>query len=340
MGLFLMVLGAVALVVILLVVGFIFLFWWKMRAIAKGMASATPSALSLKPEADAPWLTKAAVRRDLAALASCGYTCGQAYAIEGMPGVSLVSLHHAATGIYGCYYEHLAAGNWTDLCADFADGLELTICNAPQGHQLDTRPNTEKIFQPGVSAGELHAAMAARVAGHALKEVTSAQFADHFAATYAKDMAWRNNKGGLSQTEFNRIAAEHGGSLTEEQLKQAFIESKLQDIWRLSGEALTEFEALTTLPLAEWKSYEARMAVLADDFHPPAYARYLAEVFSLTDEAREKCRQAADAGAKPPELLALVGTQLDGELERLGEVEKPMKLSIHAAKPSEAESAR
>jgi len=340
MGLFLKVLGAAALAVILLVAGFILLFWWKMRAIAKGMASATPSTLSLKPDADPPWLTKAAVRRDLAALEACGYTRGQTYAVEGMPGVSLVSLHHAATGIYGCYYEHIAAGNWTDLCADFADGLELTVCNAPQGHQLDTRPYTEKIFRPGVSVDELHATMVARVAGHALKEVTPAQFADHFAATYAKDMAWRNNKGGLSQTEFNRIAAEHGSSLTEEQLKEAFIESKLQDIWRLSGEALTEFEASPTLSLAEWKSYEGRMAVLSGDFHPPAYARYLAEVFSLTDEAKEKCRQAAEGGTKPAELLALVAAHVDGEMERLGEVEKPMKLTIHAAKPSEAESAR
>lgn len=333
MGLFLKVLGAVALAVILLIAGFIFLFWWKLRAIAKGLASATPSTLSLTPETDPAWQKKGAVRRDLAALEACGYVVGTPYTIEGMPGVSLVALHHPATGIYGSYYDHVAVGNFTDLCADFADGLELTIGSAPQGQQLDTRPNTEKIFKPGASAAELHAAIAARVAGHALKEVPAEKFVDHFVATYAKDMAWRNGKGGLSQEEFNRIAADHGKSLTSDQLKEAFRQSKLQEIQRLSGEALTEFQKVTTLSVSEWKRYEEHMVVLSDDFHPPAYLDYLEDTLSFEGEVREKCAAAMSDQTTASELLALVTANGGGEWVRLGEVELPMKLAIYGAKP-------
>jgi hypothetical protein len=342
MDTFLKIFGGAALVVIGLVAAVLLFLWWKLRRMLRQIAAGlvpTPTTVDLVLEANPTWTETAKARSDLAALKSCGYTCGPVYSVVGIPGVSVLALHHPATGTHGGYYNHPAVGHFADLCANFADGLELTITNAPQGHQLDTRPNTEKIFLGGQGVAELHTALVQRLAGRAVKEVTLDDFRTDFIAAYGRDMAWRNSKNGVSEAEFMRIAADHGKTLSEEQIKEAFKETKLIDLRRWSAEAQDSFVQTTSLSVAEWKRHEGRMAVLREDFHPHAYVDYLHETFCFDDEFLEKLRAAADTGATARDLLALAATSTGQPPIKLGNVTHPLSLEIHAlAEPVEGAS--
>jgi hypothetical protein len=334
MDIFLKLLGGIALTIVLLIAGFILWFRWKMRTIAKGLAGGVlpPSTIDLTPDPDPTWSKKSNVQRDLAALESCGFTRGPAYTVDGMPGVSLIALHHAATGAHGCCYDHAVAGNWTDLCVNFTDGIELTVSNAPQGSELDTRPGTEKVFLPGKTVTELHSVLTERLAGRAVKGVGLVDFKAEFIAAYARDVAWRGSKEGTSEAEFLRIAANHKKSFTDEQLKEAFKETKLEELRHWADEAIEAFEKSTALSVAEWKRFENEMIIFRPSFHPHAYLEYLTDTISLEEEAATKYRQALDAGLTLEELLARVAADTGHEFVRLGEVEQPKKVQIYGVK--------
>lgn len=330
MEIFLQILGVLALVVFILILGAILWFRSVVRRFAKG--GLPPSTVDLTPETESKWMETSAVKRDLDALKGCGYVCGTAYAVGGMPGVSVLTLYHPDTGTYGGYYQHPAVGNFLDLCAEFADGLSLTISTAPKGEELDTRPGTEKIFRPKENIPALHALMVKRVAERPVTQAAPDGFRDDFMAAYAKDMAWRNAKGGVSTEEFQRIAARHGATLTAELIEEALKETKLQEIRIWSDEALEVFQKTTTLSVAEWKRYEYTMVIAREGLHPSAYLDYLHLKIAVESEVMERCRQRLELNAGVARLLAVVAAETGHTFMKLGEVEQPAKFEIYAVK--------
>ena len=237
---------------------FILLVLWKLRRSLQraGKSFPTPSTVTLTEDPAADWTHQPGPERELAELAALGYARGPAFTLPEMPGVGVVALHHPATGAHGAYCHHPAAGEWADLCATFADGTELTVGNPPQGDEMDTRPGTRKILRPRLPLAELHALLVQELAGQSLQAHRPEDFRTAFQDAYAKDMAWRNAKGGTSAEEFQRIAARHEQPLTAEQLQLAFTETKRREIDRWSDEAIAAFAASTSLPVAEWQRYE------------------------------------------------------------------------------------
>jgi len=339
MDIFLKIIGGLTVAVILLVGSFLLLVWWKFRSIAKGLTNSfpTPATIDLTLETDPKWLRKEGVPASLAALEACGYNRGPAYTVDGMPGISLISLHHPATGVFGCHYDHPAVGNWTDLCAYCADGPEISVTSAPNGGQLDTRPGTDKIFLPGAAIPELHARLTERLAGRPVRLITLENFKAEFCASYARDMTWRNGKDGTSEEEFLRIAADHGKTLTDEQLKAAFKETKLKELERWNGEILADFEKSTTLSVAEWKKYENCMVIFRDSLHPAAYLEYLTSIVTLKEGETERYQQALDGGLSLTGLLARIAADTGHEFIKLGEVAQPRKTEIYGVKIPEDE---
>ncbi|HWA24118.1 MAG TPA: hypothetical protein VG734_00480 [Lacunisphaera sp.] len=335
MSLFLKIVGGLALAFCCAVVLFVFYIRSKLRGIAKEIRSAapTPSTIELKPDPEADWVNADQARDDLAALEACGYVRGAIYSVDGMPGVGLVAFSHPANGGFGCYYDHPSVAGWFDLCAVFADGLELTVSSAPTGGQLDSRPGTEKIRLPGRPAAELHARLQQRIAGQALRHHVPENFAAEFCGAYARDMAWRNAKEGTSQEEFNRIAASNGKNLTEEQLKAAFILTKRKEIDQWSQELLKAFARHTTLSVAEWQQHEGRMIIFRESFHPDAYLSYLRDTAEISDAAAEGYRTALAAGLDLRGLLAKITADTGQQFVKLGEVDQPRKTEFYGVQP-------
>jgi hypothetical protein len=331
MDLFLKIVGGVVLVVgSLVVLGGLF-FFWRIRVALKAIKGAipTPSTISLTEDQDPAWTRSDAVAQALGALAALGHVRGPAYTVPEMPGVCVLSLHHPASGTYGCYYHHPTAGHWVDLVATLADGTELTVGNPPMGSEMDTRPGTRKLMLPKRSVTEAHATFLEQLAGAAVKPSRPEDFVADFQAAYAKDMAWRNAKGGTSEEEFLRVAENHGQKLTADELKEAFKQAKRQEIERWSEEIIEAFGRTTTLSVAEWKKYDDRMFILREDFHAHAFLDYLCCQIDLGNENVVRYMAALDGGVSLAGLLARIAADTGHTFTKLGEVTEPQPTAIY-----------
>lgn len=319
--------GLAGLVLVGLLCAFLGWHWRALKAALKN-ATTTPLTVKLRRDPEPSWFADKAARKGDADMRRLGYEFAGAFTIDEMPGVQLVGYCHKEFGIYGAYYNHPAAGRWFDLCADFVDGGELTVTNAPQGEQLDHRPGTEKHFRKGDTIDALHAFIADRVSPNPVTPVAIENFAGAFEAAYAREMAWRSARNGISEEEFRRVAAttEHG--LAPERWSEAYDETKLQEIQLWESAALDEFEKMTTLSVAEWKKFEGSMLIFRDDFHAPAYVAYLGESLGLEVEATERHRESVAHGLSLRGCLARMAEEAKVAWRELGQVERPQALTI------------
>lgn len=335
MEVFLKIVGVVALVLALVIIAFGGFIWWHWRRIKKALASSQlpPSSIDLTEDPAPAWLQQDQAAREIAELETLGFTRAGTYSVVGIPGVQVLGLCHPQSGAFGCYYRHQSAGLFVDLCAQFSDGLELTVTNAPMGGEMDTRPGTEKLFLSGRPIAELHAALTTRIAGKTLRTVAAAGFKAEFIAAYARDMKWRSDKQGISETEVRRVAARDGKTYTEKQLQDAFEETKLQELRQWSEEAVTEFAKRTTLRVSAWKEFENRMVLFRDNLHAPAYLRYLGETAELTEAQVSAYRSQLAEGMQLGQLLDQITADTGQKFIRLGEVESPAKFTIFGVTP-------
>lgn len=341
MDLLLKIVGGIALVLGAGVVLVVLYFLWKFRGLLKylGQSFPTPSTISLVADDDAAWTRKSRAAGELAELAGLGWVRGPAYTITEMPGVGVVSLHHPGLGAHGCYYDHSVAGNWVDFCADLADGTELTVGNPAQGSEMENRPGTRKALLPGTAIPEVHARLLEELAGQTLKPYRPDDFKAEFEGAYARDMAWRNAKGGTSEEEFLRIARNRPEEFTEEQLRDAFRETKKQEIERWSEETLEAFARTTTLPVAEWTRYEDRMFILRDNFHAHGFLLYLDDLLGLGAEELARYGEALDGGISLPGLLNRIAADTGHTFTKLGELADPQPTAIYGFTPAPDEAA-
>ncbi len=336
MDLLLKIVGGIALVIGAGVLLVILWFVWKFRGMLKylGKNFPTPSTVTLVEDGAAAWTRKARATAELAELAGLGWVRGPAWTITEMPGVGVVALHHPGTGVHGCYYDHSVAGNWVDFCADLADGTELTVGNPPQGSELESRPGTRKVMLPGTAIPEVHARLLEEIAGQALKPYRPEDFKADFEGAYARDMAWRNAKGGTSEEEFLRIARNQKQDFTDEQLRDAFRETKKQEIERWSEETLETFAKTTTLPVAEWTKYEDRMFILRDGFHAHGFLHYLNDLLELEEAELARYGEALDGGVSLPGLLNRIAADTGHTFTKIGEVATPQPTAIYGFTPA------
>ena len=321
-------LGIVALVGIVILT-FVLKFWHRWKSLKADLLSVTPSKVNLSIQTDVGWLREGNAVRDLEELTALGFEKGQIYAIDEMPGVELIALYHADTGASGCYYDHATAGNWLDLCATLSDGLELTVSNAPQGSELDSRPDTRKIMLAGKSPTELLAVLKKALAGKTVKSASLEGFKAEFETAYAKDMAWRDAKGGVSNEEFARVASKLDAALTGEQLRDAFKETKLSEIRSWSDDAIAEFAKSTTLSVAQWQEFEGRMCIFHADLHPLAYLDYIDQFIAHEVDDVTKVFESLDTEVELADLLVQISDRTGHQFTKLGEISHPQPFAIY-----------
>lgn len=337
MDLFLKIVGGFALGIGGLIALAVIFFIWRLRVAMKaiGHSVPTPNTVSLQEDSDAAWTRKPEATRALEVLVGLGYVRGPVYVIPEMLGVGVAALHHPDTGVHGCYYRHPIAGHWADFCATLSDGIELTVGNPPRGSEMDTRPNTRKIMLAGTPLPELHARLLQEISGQTLRVYHPENFKAEFEQAYAKDMAWRNAKGGTSEEEFRRVAANHKQEFTNEQLSDAFRETKSKEIQRWSHDIIEAFGKSTTLSVAEWKQYEGNMFILRDRFHAQGFLDYLDGILNLEESELGRYRMALDGGLSLTGLLGRISADTGHTVTKLGEVTDPQPTAIYGVRLAE-----
>lgn len=138
-------------------------------------------------------------------LATEGFTDPATYTVAEMPGLVLRLLTHPDEGFAAALYSHPQAGQWCDVVVRYVDGSSASYANrAASG--MDAHPDHPQTFMPGASATDLFAATRAGLERKLRKPFLPESVAADFMAAYAREMAWRHDRG-VRPREVARIAA-------------------------------------------------------------------------------------------------------------------------------------
>ncbi len=322
----------IALVLVAVIALFVIIYrikkFFKNLAKTLGSMNSSPSEIRLVPDPSPSWLEEKDAKKCVKEFESLKFSKGFSYLVEQMPGVCLQSFCSPDSKIIACLYKHPSAGIFADLCANFSDGKELTVSNAPSGSEIDHRPETEKIFMKGSGVGELHDEIRKRTANADLKTVSNESFANEFQSAYRKDMAWRNERGGVSEEEILRVAENSGKRYGDRVISDTMTRTKFMEIVNWSEECLENFENSTEMSESEWEAHEDSMLVFKDEFHPLAYLEYLSDNFEIDAVSYENYKKLSEQ-VPLRELLATICREKQISLKKLGEVEKPLKAEIY-----------
>jgi hypothetical protein len=222
------------------------------------------------------WNDGGKMERESRALEEEGFSPAGAFQIEPQSmGVRLNAFAHEADGIYAVVYEHEQAGIWTDLVIPFADGQRLTVSNAPLGEGLESPPWGRKVSDKSADTATLIQKAQAELKDRPRLPVSTDGFVQSFTTEYARDMAWRRERGGITQVELEAMADEQ--DWTEEERDYAQASWQLNQAADLHERIIASFLAQGTIPAAEWEEIRETVMVFHDDEDPDIAAEWLAD---------------------------------------------------------------
>lgn len=297
--------------------------WKKFTKSLEDNSVSSPSEIHLSVDLNPDWLTEE-IKNEVS---NAGFTIVKAYTIEEMPQISLSHLANSLTGLKAVLYHHPQLGNWYDLCAE-DDSTEYTVSSAPQGEELDRRPNTCKEWHKGKSLQTLLARFEELTKETTLKSSALEDFRKDFEESYAKEMKWRNEKGGISQEEIERVAENMDSNLSPEVIEASYKELKQREIQNLHHEVITHFK--NNSPLYEVKFAE-RYFILHDELAPGELPDYLAVYLNLSEKQVTDFNSLAREGCSLEDLFEIITDCLSPQRrpQKITNVEHPIRATIY-----------
>lgn len=273
------------------------------------------------------------------ALLALGFRDARAHRVMPNDDVTVLSLVHPDLRLLGVAMCHDEAGAWVDISTRDPGGISVTVSSVPTGANLD-RPAWERtVSLPGAPAAELVARMETECPpGDRTLPCAADGFAAHFEADYAREMAWRNSRGGLQPGEFQRLAAVAARDLDQkvgaQDLDFALEQSRFFQAVVWARECVQQHKRATRLTGEEWDSIGGFLAVM-EPVDRAVFKRYLAEeVCSPLDEAEGGGPAAVDPAAHPTNDHMVMNLNFklpeNKRLTRCGAVTEPVAAVIYS----------
>jgi hypothetical protein len=165
-----------------------------LQEVGQKAAAEQPDRIHLTSEPDHEWDDGPAVEALAAPLPSLGFQEAGTYSIDEMDGVFVRFLVQPDQQVVTCIYEHPSAGTWIDFVSKYRDSRSVTYTTMPPTG-LDKQPGATTVNAPGTDSEALYQRLLRERPAGDLMEVTPASVVQMFEDAYAKETAWRKNKG-------------------------------------------------------------------------------------------------------------------------------------------------
>lgn len=180
-----------------------------------------PETITLTPIDRVSWPDQENGRRLFQEISRLGFVPVSAFGIAEMPGVELIGFCRSDESAYAVLYYHPKAGVWMDIAGRYQDGGSLTVSSTKEAGVLDKPEGWVTVKAVDASPAELWARYQAnRRKGAARRPTSKENFKADFENAYAEEMAWRQARGGATEDEVRRVAANSGIMATEEQIRR------------------------------------------------------------------------------------------------------------------------
>jgi hypothetical protein len=250
-------------------------------------------------------------------LTGAGFVSAGSYEVEEMPGLLMEGLVHPQQRVVAAVYEHPQVGVFLDLVSRNTEGHGWTFSNCPQDDHLAQPEWKTSVRDKAASPSQLLERLLEARRGDPW-EVAPSDFAEFFRQAYAKEMDWRNARGGPSEEEVLAVARADGTDPDAETLA-------------LTKQAL-QAQAMRGLDVAfreAWERGGGTPEAMLFFVHDRMPRDYLIEQVSLYCSATEEDWPPG----QPRSTFSAVNDGLDegGRFVRLGEVGDPLPADVYRA---------
>jgi hypothetical protein len=303
--------------------------------IAEATMAPAPRRVRLQITHDSEWddpdtATDACLLFRAAGFDEVGTFCS--YDIDGLSLAAWVHVEHRLSGVV---YEHPQAGIFSDVVAFFEDRGSVTVSNAPDSARMDEPPEHPKIIESSLEVGELIERAQAESAGRELRAISADTFKGDFERAYAEGMDWRNARGGPTEEEIRRIAAE-----MEEEVDESKVEVIRERYAELACEQLSEscldfFMDETLLSVSEWEKVREVVVVIHDLMDGRQVIDAFAGFIDLPDEVAEDLFNLEPTGTPAREFFRHLNLRIDESMRYrvLGSVAEPIAADVYSGTP-------
>ena len=337
-GFSLLLVGVLVLGVLLLVLRFRKGIRRFLKQMALAEAVLPPAEITLERVDVIAFQDRAKVEAEREQLLAAGYCDVGAFEVDEMPDVRLAAFHHPEQGAFAVVYDHDTLGVYTDLCQDLEGDEDLTVSNAPQGHQMEHMPGKHKVYAAELVLPELLERFAQERGAHAAPRWVAAEdFASLVEKSYAEETAWRNAKGGASIEEVRRIAEGMGQAVSDEDIELLQGHMSQMALAEIEEACRDRFLEQTDMSAAEWEKVSDDLVVIHERMDAAEAGEefvawiedsdaHEADVARLEHQLERLQAQHPD----PRELFAALNESLEGRRYRkLGEVDEPVRADFY-----------
>ncbi len=335
MNIFLQVTGGIFLfiVAVAFVAALYFKFKWKkLKEQFSFSEKSTPSHIHLIPDEAPDWLKENATNRAISAFHSFEFTDVGAFRIKEMPMLNLFGLIQPQEQMMAVVYKHESVGVWADIAVMYENGEEFTVSNAPMGQELDTRPNVRKLFDKTWDELQLFKTAIEERGSGPYKSPSAEEFPRVFEESYARDMTWRNRRGGPTKEEIRRVAENMDIDFDEDQIDEAHAKTMESTMDQLNDECIQQFVETTPMPVSEWESIRDDIFTIHEKIPPHMLLEYLDSYIGFSEEQMDDMESLTDPDMPIFELFQRINEILPDELKlrKVGEVSEPVRGEIYA----------
>jgi len=292
MMMFLQIIGGIVIAIILIIA--LFYAWVRLKfgkMLDYADADNEPLQLHLNEDHAPGWRDKGEAGRLFAELKRCGFEPGRAYTVVELDSVKVQSLFNPP--YIATLYEHPMVKSWVDLSFD-AEGedLEIDVTNAEIGETIKTRPESSKIYLKDARVPALLERLKQEAGDRTGKLVNDASYREHFEEAYRKDMVWRCSRGGMTYDEFEATAKASDVKFKEANVKQAFIDTKVQELHRWHEAAIERIHELDKNFMETVYEKGKDVFVLPKEGNVEAFIRYMSEAGVVDDDQADSMIEA------------------------------------------------
>ncbi len=302
--------------------------------------------LHLQPNTDCDWQHAEEVDAIGATIIDNGFELIGDFEVEEAP-LLLRAFANPKECVYAVVYEHYTLGYWFDLTCFYNDGRVFT-CSTAKTTGLARPPFVMIENHPGAKPQELlEHCLATRPPGER-QPASRHQFKTQFESNYAREMDWRDERGGPSEDEIRSIAA----STDEEEVRELVVLARgawqAQVREQLNEELRSAYFEHANLSARRWEEIRERLVFAHDrletndllDLWEPAFFEQLSQRTSAGDdddefdgeiERRRDDLSRKIAGLSGRQGFAKINETLARKFcyEKIGEVSHPLPADVY-----------
>ena len=287
------------------------------QAITRSLATGPDSMeVKLHPEENVVWKQPEQINTQVRQFENLGFNQVGQFKVEGLPDAFVVLFIHGEHPFSAVVYE-LADLTWADICVEYENSNTLTVSSAMTwAGELDSPDYAKKIFISDASPQELLKRVLEEIEDQPTITPTPETATQMFEEGYARDAAWRKERG-ANPEEIIRIAGALGVDLSGEEV--TLTEEMERE--RLCYQALRTFLGTEPMTALEWEDIREQVAIILTRDEWDDLDTYALEVFD--DDQLDTLRELMAEGITATRAIAMVNENAGNPLKLLGETVQP-----------------